>query len=650
MPNLDYSGYDYETALSQLETKLSAQDGWKDRVQSATGQILLSLMAYVIDMDGYKIDRRATELYRDFARLRTSIVAIAWNLGYEPRRKVGSVCTLRFSTTTPPLIIPEGVVCSSAGGVKFATTEQGTITLGYVDLSAKQRGPKSLNFTCGGTAGQYSEIPSTGDGVEAVENTSVVVAVGGTTWTKVDSFVGQTDTAQVYRLERKGDRLRVIFGDNKNGKIPDNGDVVAVSWLETLGADGDVAGTGTITTIDSGVTGATVTNTDAAQGGEDEEGIEEIRDNMSQVFATGQRAVTAADYRALLLAYNGVAKATAYGEQEQLGGAASNPDYAWRVVLVVVPTGGGTLTRTQEVAIKAYLDALKVVTSYITFTDPTYIPVDFVVTAKISTGYDLNTVKTAIEAALDGIVNFQDIDLGESLRYSDVIAAIEAVDGVVFSQVNQHASYDGGAGTGIVGYSGTIPIVPIAKNTVTVYLETIADGTRRRVGYDDGSGNMTSNAAIDNPRVTGGAINYTTGVYSLTFNGVVSGLYQIYVDYQTANLANKVFGTGDGVEVTFTGFLEKNLAPSFVDIYEEGVLVASDDGSGVFVDAGDGRVTTGTVDYETGDVSVTFAAPAPSPDAQISCAYYRETQDVEVGVSQMVLMGNKDVTTELQST
>ena len=651
---LDYSGYDFDTALAQLEAKLGALDSWKDRVKSATGQVFIRMIAYLIDMDGYKIDRRAEESYIDFARIRSSVVALVALVGYSPRRKVSSVTTLRFSTAAPPVTIPEGAVVATAGGVNFVTTAQGTITGAYIDLAGKQGDPQELAFVSAGTVSQIFTIPSTSVDVETVENTSVVVEVSGTAWTEVDTFVGQTSTAAVYTVTRKGTSLKVQFGDGANGKIPPLGVAITIAWLETLGASGDVSTIAAITTIVSPtLAGVTVSNTEVAAGGEEEEGIEEIRVNAPQVFATGDRAVTPADYRALLLAYPGVAKATAYGEQEQLAGAVSNPDYAWKVVLIVVPTGGGTINVALENLITAYLTALKVVTSYIAFQDPIYIPTDFVVQAKCGDAYDISTVQTAIETALDALVNFQDVDLGESLRYSDVVATIEGVTGVTSSIVEVFPTHDCGDGAGAKTVFastdsgvGNIPVVPIDRGNVLVYIKTKATGARRRVGHDDGAGAFTSVAVVAPPRVTGGTINYTTGVFSITFNGAVTADYEVLVRYQTATQKEKVIGVGDTIDTVFTSVLERNLSPSFVDIYREGILIGSDDGAGAIVDAGGGVLVGGSVDYDTGDVQVTFVA-APATDAEISARFYFENPDVEVGVDQMVLMGIKEVSVEV---
>lgn len=648
MTDLNYSAYNYQSVKNQLYTKLVGTGAWKDRAKSATGDVLINLLAWVIDMDGYKLERQAQELYRNFAQRRSSIVELAANLGYTARRKVSSITTLRFRTTSPPVVIPSGLVCSSTGGVQFVTTEQGTITGSYIDLAAKQGEPSELTFTSDGQANQQFSVPESDEEVDAIENDSLEIDVGGVEYDVVSSFVGQAAAATVCTVTRKATTLLVEFGDDKNGAIPPLGETVTISWLKSLGSTGNVAGTGTINSIvTAGYTNVTVENTEAAQGGEDEEEKEEVRENMSPVFATGDRAVTRADYRALLRAYPGVAKAEAYGEQEQLSGA-SNPDYAWRVELVIVPTGGGVITRTQEDAIRAYLDERKVVTSWITFQDPTYIYVDFVIRGRVSDDVGLDTAKTDIQTALDDLVNFQDVDLGDALRIADVVTAVESVDGVLSSIVDIFAVKNAGDGaTSKTVFAstdagiGNIPMVPIDLGNVIIYIETIADGTRRRVGFDDGAGGLISSALVATPRVTGGTINYETGAFSITFNGEVDASYRVLIRYQTGVPKSNQIGVGNDSDTTFTAVIERHVSPGFVTILIEGEEVGEDDGNGNIVDNGSGEVSGGTINYATGDIQVQFVS-APVDDADITADYYYENQDLVPALDQMLLMGNKE--------
>jgi len=81
--------------------------------------------------------------------------------------------------------------------------------------------------------------------------------------------------------------------------------------------------------------------------------------------------------------------------------------------------------------------------------------------------------------------------------------------------------------------------------------------------------------------------------------------------------AEENIGTGDGVTTNFTGTLSHTpIVPNSVEI-TDGTQVVTDDGSGNLT--GDG---TGTIDYSTGDVDVTFNnPPVPGDDIKASYSY-----------------------------
>lgn len=74
----------------------------------------------------------------------------------------------------------------------------------------------------------------------------------------------------------------------------------------------------------------------------------------------------------------------------------------------------------------------------------------------------------------------------------------------------------------------------------------------------------------------------------------------------------QAIGTGDGSATSFSGSFSgiTPLAETAVKIKVNGVLVAQDDGEGALVDVSGGPVVSGTVNYETGAVSVVIS-PAP---------------------------------------
>ena len=84
--------------------------------------------------------------------------------------------------------------------------------------------------------------------------------------------------------------------------------------------------------------------------------------------------------------------------------------------------------------------------------------------------------------------------------------------------------------------------------------------------------------------------------------------------------ASDTLGTGDDTTVTFSGTLSQVPLQKFsVDIYDGSSVVASDDGFGNIVGTG----VTGTVNYDTGAITVTFST-APASGNNITAQYYAQ--------------------------
>jgi hypothetical protein len=106
-----------------------------------------------------------------------------------------------------------------------------------------------------------------------------------------------------------------------------------------------------------------------------------------------------------------------------------------------------------------------------------------------------------------------------------------------------------------------------------------------------------------------------------------TGVYLSYIDKATlssypAQTTGEAFGTGDGVTLTFNDTLTNRTGVRTV------MYVAVTDGTETFQDDRNGNMVgsaggTGTVNYATGAVSVTFAV-APANLQAITCSYYYE--------------------------
>ena len=222
--------------------------------------------------------------------------------------------------------------------------------------------------------------------------------------------------------------------------------------MTTNGADGNLFGTNKITEFvgtlrdingDAVAIPFSVTNTESAKDGDDEETAFHAKKVAPQVYAAQQRAVTKADYSAWAESYQGVKQAKAF-DINDVGSASFDIDY-FQTKIVIIPLTGNYPTAALKQQLLAFLQQLKDVPDNIEVIDPEFVPVTVSVDIYVKPApFVANTVKanvqTAIsnffaaanapsgELALAGEVEGQ--VLGTNVDIAKLLATIQAVEGV----------------------------------------------------------------------------------------------------------------------------------------------------------------------------------------------------------------------------
>jgi len=531
---LSYVDYDFDNLKNELINRLKETDAWKDTYQSSTGTMIIDFYAYVGNLLMYYLERRAEECYINTAQNRSSILNLVKLINYTPKRKVSALGTLQFSlseASTKIIHIPEYTECQTADGVKYLTNRDVSII------------PPSTSVTVEGIQGEFVELTFTSDGTAtqtfsisdtSVENTAYTVKIDGITWTEVTTFLSSTSTSKEYRLEHElDDTLTLIFGDGVHGVIPDNSSIITFGYVQSSGADGNVYQTSLISTLNNiiydedndAVTTVSVTNSTTFTGGDNEEGIEEIRSEAPKVFATGERAVTRADYIALLHNYPSIATANAWGENEE-----SSPNYDMfnTVRLCILLEDWEYPTASFETTLGVYLKTLSMMTVKYEFIDAEILNVIPTLDILVNLNYSLSQTQADVEAILDErFVLGSTTKLGDHKRYSNLIKYIDALDSVNYHHLvleirkNLESGY-----TSAYDYGETLEAVPIKLESAKLYATTDA-GADILMATDDGAGGWTD---VSSTYTITGSIDYDTGEVNVEFepDTFISGPYIRY--------------------------------------------------------------------------------------------------------------------------
>ena len=582
---LNYTNYDFEDLVEQLQNRLKTRKSWIDTYRSGTGQMMIEFYAYVANLVLYYIERRAEECFIDTAQLRSSVINLVKLLNYLPKRQTSSLGTLTFSVSsahTVDIILPAKTVIKTGDdlyffvGKKETDDTSGDYTGNIVGASTLLTGETSV--TVNAIQGEVIEKEIISDGSASqnynieetnVENDLFAVFVDSIAWTQVSSFVSsESDDSHYMIRQNKDNSLRIIFGDGIKGDIPDEDSVVKLQYVLTDGLDGNVY-TGdsiinivsTIYDTDSNtVSDISVTNSSTVDavsgniqgafvGGDEEESIEEIKYEAPRVFATGDRLITKADFIAVIENYSGVGSANVWGEYEEDDDAAY---YNHRINLCILMQENDdndwpnpTTAFKTELTDYLYLKSVMTVKyEYVVAVQLNVIPT---LTLVVSKNYSITQAQADINTLMtDQFELGVTTKLGTALRYSNLVNLVDSLDAVSYHQLILEIRKDLVEDYGSNGeYGEALDAVSVKKRSVRVFVD---DGTTEtQVAMDDGDGALTTtdedSESFSDYTVTG-TVDYTTGVIELDIDPDPSSLFSMFVRYQQDS-ADYPFNEGD---------------------------------------------------------------------------------------------------------
>lgn len=252
---------------------------------------------------------------------------------------------------------------------------------------------------------------------------AVSIWVGGIRWSEVNSLRDAGPLDRVYALSYAEDgSTHVQFGDGVNGRrLPTGVNNVVAGWRKGLGAAGMVRA-GQLSLLSGAPQGVkAVTNPLPATGAADGETLDEARANAPLSVMTLDRVVTLRDYEDFARSFAGVAKAHAIWAYVGTSRA---------VFLTVAGIDGSVLAERDIANLRGAI--AKASDSATAIRISPHIPAWFRLEANIRIFPDRvpDEVLAAVEATLRDTFSFNRRALGQPVARSEVIAAIQSVDGV----------------------------------------------------------------------------------------------------------------------------------------------------------------------------------------------------------------------------
>ncbi|AOV58828.1 baseplate wedge subunit [Synechococcus phage S-CAM3] len=445
--NLDFN--DIKTALKEY---LRAQTDFTDfDFEGSAWANLLDVLAYNTYYTAFNTNMVVNELFLDSATLRDNVVTLAKQLGYKPKSVVAPEAVLNFKVSFPGTA-PSNIILRKGTG--FVTTFDDKLYrfVAVDDIKV----PVANNEAFFTNVSLFEGTLITNRFVVSKANSTqkflLSNANADTSTIRVKIFDSPTSDAFVYYnqidtiidigsqdnifyvQETLDEQYELFFGDNVIGRALDDQEVIEVSYLTTNGTSTNGASqftfAGTLVDDSDQVYPVSISNVETvsnASGGAAIESIDKIRFNAPKQYATQNRAVTAADYAAIVRKiYPAVSDIIVYGGEEE-----RYPEYG-KVKIIIKPNSGSVLsTFTKQQIVDGLRDyAVASVTPEILDASVVYIEIDSKVyyNTRRTTQFP-DEIRSKVISAVDDYTKLSGTEkFNGKFRYSKYVGVIDETD------------------------------------------------------------------------------------------------------------------------------------------------------------------------------------------------------------------------------
>ena len=331
MALVNFTDLDFDQIKTSLKDYLRANSEFTDYdFEGSNLSSIIDVLAYNTYINSYNANMVSNEVFIDSATLRENVVALARNIGYTPRSTTAAkaiisffVDTTGFTTKPITLTLKKGIVTTAAsvfGSESYSFCIPSDITVPVVDGIATFGNVEIYEgtfLTSNFTVSSANPAPPTKYILENanIDTSTLEVTVRSTqssTSSKKfvfsDTLIEVTSSSRVYFLQEIEDqRYELIFGDGVFGEKLESLNFIEVSYITTNGAVGNnissFAFNGRIVDNNNNLvsTGISIiTTVNDSIGGKEIESVDSIKRYAPKIYSAYNRAVTAADYEALI--------------------------------------------------------------------------------------------------------------------------------------------------------------------------------------------------------------------------------------------------------------------------------------------------------------------------------------------------------------
>ena len=417
MPLVNFTNLDFDQIKTSIKDYIRSNSNFTDYdFEGSNLSTIIDVLAYNTYITSYNANMVSNEVFIDSATLRENVVSLASNIGYTPYSKRASQANISFFVDTTDyadvpqtITLNKGIVASSNAfaneSYTFAILDDITVPVSnneafFENIAIYEGIYLTSTFTVNSFDPNQRFILDN-SGIDLSTIRVVVKPSESSTVTRkyiqADSLFEVDGESAVYFVqESEGERYELIFGDGIFGKKLDAPSFIEVSYLVTSGelANGinNVNFSGKLTSsrdnisITSGVSLVTVEGSSSL--GRNIQSINSIKKYATRIYSSQKRAVTTADFEALI--------PTLYAETESVsafGGETLNPPQYGKTFISIKPTSGPYLSDQIKNNLKREIKKYSVSGIDVEITDLKFLYVELNITAY----YNSNLISSAAD-------------------------------------------------------------------------------------------------------------------------------------------------------------------------------------------------------------------------------------------------------------
>jgi hypothetical protein len=461
MAIVNLTSLDFNEIKASLRDYLRANSNFSDYdFEGSNFSTIIDILAYNTYISSYNTNMVSNEVFLDSATLRENVVSRAKEIGYTPRSRTAARANISFTvdTTNLPinpitLTLKKGVVVTSDSfnGASYTFSILEDIIAPVINniatfnnISVYEGSFIVQNFT---VVDDNSRFRLDNEGID----TSLInVLIRESNLTNVTqkynltkNLFNVTSTSKVFFVQEVEDeRYELLFGDDIFGKKLESNTLIDVSYIITSGEDGNGIGTfnfnGRIVDNNGRIVNSDIskitTNTHAF-GGKAIESLSSIKKFAPLNYSTQQRAVTAADYEAII--------PQIYPEAESVsafGGETLTPPKYGKVYISIKPINGPFVSNGVKDNIKTLLRKYSVGGIVPEIIDLKYLYIEFESAVYYNSNFSTSpeTLKTTITNNIESYANSSELNrYGARFKYSKFLKIIDESDSAITSNITK---------------------------------------------------------------------------------------------------------------------------------------------------------------------------------------------------------------------